>query len=276
MGFMKRLFGGDEPAAPAAVTPTSEPVPASPQAEADLRAAMAAVDEARAASRLIRRARDPLEWAESRQILGNALIHLAGMQSDAIAVDTYEEAESVLGEAIETAGPDAHPAFLASMGNLHGYAAYCRGDRLAGDAKRRAYAAAAARFMEAMDKISPDTQRPLWVDLGFYRGATLQALALLEDNRAGAVALDQAAATFRAIAEHGTGDSTVHPIAAYNLHVVLENRARLARGSAALPYLTESRNALLQAMADPVLAASKADHESRLAALDAAIGAARD
>ncbi len=265
IGFMKRLFGGGPP---------PEAVPTPPPAEPDPRAAVA---EARAASRRIGRDSNPLEWAETRQLLGNALIHLAGTQDGASAVATYEEAESVLGEAIEVAGPDANPAFLASMLNLHGYAAFCRGERLEGDPKRRAYADAAARFADALEKITPDTQRAAWVDLGFYRGAALQSLALLEDAGAAAVRLDEAAATFRALAEHGTGDGdgTVHPVAAYNLHVVLQNRACLASDSATLPYLLEARQALLQAMASPVFAGSQADNESRLAVLDAAIGAAQ-
>ncbi len=262
IGFMKRLFGGG---------PVPEPAAAPPPAEPDPRAA---VEEARAASRRIRRDRNPLEWAEARQLLGSAMIHLAGTQDGEGAIDTYEAAESVLAEAIATAGPDAHPGFLASMINLHGYAAFRRGERLEGDAQRGAYADAAKRSAHALEKVTPDTRRELWVDIGFYRGAALQSLALLEDPAAAAVSLDGAAETFRAIAEHGTDDGTVHPIAAYNLYVVLQNRARLASGRATLPYLAEARQALLQAMASPSFAASHADNESRLAEIDAAIGAA--
>ena len=137
-----------------------------------------------------------------------------------------------------------------------------------------AYTDAARRFTTALEKITPDTRRALWVDLGFYRGAALQALGLLEDGADAIRCLDEAAASFRAVAECGTADGTVHPIAAYNLHVVLEHRARLAPGRTALPFLTEARRSLLQAMEAPAFAASKVDNESRLAVLDAAISAA--
>jgi hypothetical protein len=262
LGFMKRLFGGGTP---------TEPAPAPPPAAPDLRAA---VEEARAASRLIRRDHDPLAWAQARQLLGNALIQLAAERSGDSALGIYEEAESVLAEAIDTAGPDAHPAFLASMSNLCGYAAYSRAERLEGDAKARAYTDAAGRFGDAFAKLTPETNRALWVDLGFYRGAALQALALLQQGDDSATCLDQAAATFRALTMHGTEDGAIHPVAAYNLHIVLQNRAALAHGRAALPYLTESRHALGQAMEGPTFTANRADNEARLAYLDSAIKAA--
>jgi hypothetical protein len=263
IGFLKRLFGGGPDPAPASAPPPAAPDP------------RAAVEEARAASRRIRRDQHPLAWAEARQLLGNAMIHLAGSQGGDGAISTYEEAESILAEAIETAGPDAHPGFLASMINLYGYAAFCRGDRLDGDLKHGAYVDAAKRFALALAKVTSEMQRALWVDIGFYRGAALQALASLEDAATSAASLDAAAECFRAVAERGMEDGSIHPIAAYNLHVVLQNRARLASGRAALPYLTEARQALLQAMTSSSFAAAHADNEARLAEIDAAIGAAR-
>jgi len=263
LGFLKRMFGSGEAPAPAAPPPAAELDP------------RAAVNAARAAARAIRRDHQPFEWAEARQLLANALLNLAAEQPGDAACSTYEDAESVLAEAIEVAGPDAHPAFLASMINLHGYAAYRRGEQLDGAAKRRACADAAERFTTALAKITPETHHTLWVDLGFYRGAAYQSLALLADGAEAAACLDEAAASFRAVAARGTTDGSVHPIAAYNLHVVLQNRAGVTPGRDALPYLTESRHALVQAMDGPTFAATKPDHEARLAALDAAISAAR-
>ena len=128
-------------------------------------------------------------------------------------------------------GSDANPGFLASMINLAGFAAFRRGECLSGDAKVGAYTDAARRFTAAWEKITPDTQRALWVDLGFYRGAAFQALGMLADGADAIRCLDQAAASFRSVAEHGTADGTVHPIAAYNLHVVLENCAAWRRAA---------------------------------------------
>jgi hypothetical protein len=270
LGFLKRVFGGGQAESATATSPASAAAP--PAAEPDARAA---VDAARIAARAIRRDHQPGEWAEARQLLANALVLFAAEQPDDAAPSTYEEAESVLAEAIEVVGPDAHPAFLASMINLQGYAAYRRGEHLQGAAKRRAFTDAAERFTRALAKITPDTHRDLWVELGFYRGAVSQSLAMLAEGAEAAARLDDAAVSFREVAARGMADGSVHPIAAYNLHVVLQNRADLTRGRAAFPYLTESRQALVQAMESPTFGAHRADHEARIAALDAAIDAAQ-
>ncbi len=267
--FMKRLFGGSAPD-PGESMP-APPRDAPPQAAYDPRDELA---KARAAVRVIRRNRDPLQWAEAQQLLANALLQLAEGQTGSTARSTLEEAEGVLYDALEAADlPDTNPAFIASMTNLYGLAAYRRADRLEGDAKGEALAEAANRFTDAQAKITPESQRMLWVELGFYRGAAFQSLALLKGGAAGAAWLDESAAAFRALAEHGSEDGKLHPIAAYNLHIVLLDRAKLAGAAAAGAYRAEARRWLVVAQESETFRHS-ADVQTRLAALEAEIAAA--
>jgi hypothetical protein len=264
MGLLKRLFGG-------AASEKAPPPPAAPPEPAyDLRAE---VEKSRAAVRVIRRNRDPLAWAEAQQLLANALLQQAADQTGGTARSALEEAERVLHDALEAADrPGTHPGFIASMTYLQGLAAFRRADRLEGDAKGEALADAANRFTDAQAKITPESQRALWVELGFYRGAVFQSLALLKGDAAGAPWLDEAAATFRALAEQGAEDGSLNPIAAYNLHVVLLDRAKLAGAAAAGAYRAEARRWLVAAQESDTFRDS-ADVAARLAALDAEIGA---
>ncbi|BCW88814.1 hypothetical protein sos41_19570 [Alphaproteobacteria bacterium SO-S41] len=261
MSLLKRLFGGGEKTA-APATPAAE-VPADPRAE---------VQKARDAARVIRRQREPLKWAEAQQLLANALIQYAAVQTGGSAVSSLEEAESCLYDATDAAGPDANPGFLASMYNLWGYAAYRRAARLDGDAKGQALADAANRFTDALDKITPETQRALWIDIGFYRGAAYQELALLKGDAGGAPWLDEAAAAFRAVAERGTEDGSVHPIAAYNMSVVLRDRARLATGGVKRATLQDARRWLAIAAESSVFP-NPDQLRQQLVALDSEIAA---
>ena len=119
--------------------------------------------------------------------------------------------------------------------------------------------------------MTPETSRALWVEAGFYRGAAFQGLAQLKGGGEGLGWLDEAAHSFDAIAGRGREDGHVHPIAAYNRYVVLEERARHTPGNAALPYYAEARRSLAAAMADPGFGPRQPDLTSRLAALDAAM-----
>ena len=260
MSFLKRLFGN---------APTPPAAAAAPAAPPDPREA---VQKARDAVRVIRRQRDPLPWAEAQQLLANALIQLGEVQTGGTALSTFEEAESCLYDATEAAGPDANPGFLASMYNLWGYATYRRSGRLQGDEKGQALADAANRFSEAMEKITPESHRTLWVDIGFYRGAAYQELALLKGDTGGIAWLDEAAATFRDIAGRGTEDGSAHPIAAYNLSVVLRDRAKLATGGVKRAYLQDARRWLAIA-AESTVFPNPDQLRQQLAALDGEIAA---
>lgn len=259
MSFLKRLFGGGDKPAP--------PQPAA--AEPDPRDV---VQQSRDAARVIRRQLEPLKWAEAQQLLANNLIALSAAQTGGAARSSLEEAESILYDALEAADhPDAHPAFTASLTYLWGYAAWQKERLLDGDAKGHALADAANRFTEAFNTFDPATHYDMWVTLGFYRGAVFHELAELQKGAQSLGWYDEAIAAFKLMEGKGSKDGGRHPMAAYNSYVVLEARARLTEGPAALAYLVAAKEALKFAMRSSSFAAAAEDHRTRLAALNAEI-----
>lgn len=255
--FMKRLFG----APPAAPAPQANNVP---DARAGVLAARRAVDA-------LSRRNDRLDWAVAQQVLGSELIAYAETLPGPSAIVTLAEAGDALADALAVTTADDNAAFRASIVNLRGLAALRRAWRLEGDRKGEALAAAANDFTAVWELVTPETSRALWVEAGFYRGAAFQGLAQLKGGGEGLGWLDEAAHSFDAIAGRGREDGHVHPIAAYNRYVVLEERARQTPGNAALPYYAEARRSLAAAMADPGFGPRQPDLPSRLAALDAAM-----
>ncbi len=255
--FLKRLFGAPpaSPAAPLEVGPSPR----------------AGVEAARRTAEALDRRRDRLDWAMAQQMLGSELIAYADGLDGPAALAGLSEAGDVLDDALAVLTESDHPAFRASLANLRGLALSRAADRLDGDDKGHALAEAANAFTTVWELVTPETSRARWVEAGFYRGAAFQGLALLKGGGEGLGWLDEAAHCYDAVAGRGLEDGRIHPVAAYNRYVVLEERARRTPGNAALPYYAEAHRSLEAAMADPELGPSLPDLPERLAALDAAM-----
>lgn len=244
MSFLKRLFGGAAQPEPPAPSPE-------PDAIAQCRAHVAAFD----------RRRQPLEWAQAMQLLGHNLM----------ATANYDEADSVLTQAIDAAGPDAHPLFRASMTKILGETRYRASEMLTGDARGEKFADAANTLADALALVPPHENRTLWMEAALFRGAALHELGRLRSGPEGLAWMDEAAACFADIAANGA-EGGVHPMGLYNRYVVLEQRGHRTTGGSRANYYREARDALTQAMATETFA-DRPDLTVKLAELDALIDA---
>lgn len=245
MSFLKRLFGG-----------ASEPEPPKPTPEAE------ALAQSRAHVAAFDRRQQPAEWAQAMQLLGHNLMVTAH----------YDEAETVLGQAIDAAGPDANPLFRASMTKLLGETRYRAGETLTGDARGEKFAAAANTLADALALVQPHENRTLWVEAAIFRGAALHELGRLRSGPEGLAWMDEAAACFADIAANGA-EGTVHPMGLYNRSVVLEQRGHRTSGGSRAIYYREARDALFRAMQTETFG-DRPDLTVKLAELDALIEAA--
>lgn len=250
MSFLKRLFGG-----------SSAPPAASPPAELD------AVAQSRAHAASFDRRRQPLEWAEAMQLLGNNLMATAAGDPA-----RHAEAETVLGQALDAAGRDANPLFRASMLKLLGETRYRHGEILTGDARGRKLADAANTLADALAHVRPHENRALWFEAATFRGATLHEMGRLRAGPEGLAWMDEAAACFGDIARHGA-ENGVHPIGLYNRYAVLEQRGHRTEGGGRAAIYREAREALAAAMKTETFA-NRPDLTVKLSELDALIDAA--
>jgi hypothetical protein len=258
--FFKRLFSGKPADANAPVA--TQPATQQPDPEAFLA-------ETRHNAALYDRDADPQDWANAQQILASNICSLAAQQEPYRAKAMFAEAIDLLGEALTAAGPEAVPAFRASMFRLRGECAWRSSAHLTGDAKGQVLADGANWLGEAVTLCPVETNRSLWVDAQLFRGACLQDLALLKGGGDQSLAwLDEAAACFEDLADRGGEDGAVHPIGAYNAHVVLEQRAQATKGAVARTYFERALHRLVQAMGSAAFKGMEADSERRLAAID--------
>ncbi len=244
MSFLKRLFGG-----------ASEPAPAKPSPEVD------AIAQCRAHVAGFDRRQQPAEWAQAMQLLGHNLMVTAN----------YDEADSVLTQAIDAAGPDTNPLFRASMTKILGESRYRHGETLTGDARGETFAAAANTLADALALVQPHENRTLWMEAAIFRGAALHELGRLRSGPEGLAWMDEAAACFADIAAHGADDAP-HPMGLYNRYVVLEQRGHRTSGGSRAIYYREARDALAQAMQTGTFG-DRPDLTVKLAELDALIEA---
>ena len=261
--FFKALFG----AAPAQVAPVAEP-----QAPT----AREAVNEANRALRRLSRTADPLAWAEAQQMLGHVLVTQASEHQGGVALDILKDADRAFEQALDAIdGVDHHPHFKGSILDQRGRATWARALLQDGDDKGRLLAEAANQFGEAADQFSRETVRENWFNATLMRGAALHEMARMHAGPVALQWLDEAASCFADAADHGLPDpGVIHPVAAFNRYVVLEDRAKLSPPDEARDIFEEARRVLLISSANAQFAAQNPDMAQRLAALDAAIAAA--
>lgn len=253
MSFLKRLFGRQtEPSRPAA----------------EVSAAVDVISQCRAHVATIDRRRQPQQWAEAMQILGHNLISVS--QGDT-AISGYTEAAHVLAEALDAAGQDGNPLFRASIAKLRGEAFYRHAELLVGDPRGFMMADSANALADALALVQPHQSRALWTEAALFRGAALHELGRLKSGPEGLAWMDEAAACFAEIAEHGS-DNGVHPFGLYNRYAVLEQRGHRTSGAGRAMYYAEARSALVEAMKTETFA-DKPDLAVKLAELDAWIEA---
>lgn len=244
MSFLKRLFGG-----------APEPAPPKPSPEAD------AIAQCRAHVAGFDRRQQPAEWAQAMQLLGHNLMVTAN----------YDEADSVLTQAIDAAGPNANPLFRASVTKILGESRYRYGETLTGDARGEKFAAAANTLADALALVQPHENRTLWMEAAIFRGAALHELGRLRPGPEGLAWMDEAAACFAEIAAHGA-ENGVHPIGLYNRYTVLEQRGHRTEGAGRAAIYREARDALAASMTSDIFA-NRPDLTVKLAELDALIEA---
>lgn len=263
--FLKRLFGGKDPA-PAAQVSAAKPAaaPAGPTMDE-------IIAECRKNVRALDRRRDAAAWAQAQHVLASNLVYAAAATPDHDAPAMLTEAAKIAEEALEAAGPAAEPGILGTLHKLHGEALWRGAAYLFEDEKGRALAEAANAFGAAMTVCPRTADYQVWLDSAFYRGATLQELSAIKGGQQGLAWLDEAVRVFADLAENGGKDGAPHPIAAYNAYVVLELRAKRTERSSARAYYEEARRHLAQAM-DSGAMQTQADYHAQLrAALDATI-----
>jgi hypothetical protein len=263
--FFKSLFGGRE-ASPGVAGPAPAPAVSTPRD---------AVNEANRALRRLSRTAEPVAWAEAQQMLGYALIGQAREHRGSVALDILRDADRAFEQALDAiAVTDHHPHFKGSILNQRGSASWTRTHLLDGDDKGRLLAEAANQFGEAAVQFSRETGRENWFNAILMRGAALHEMARMHAGRAARDWLDEAATCFAEAAEHGSSDpGVIHPVAAFNRYIVLEDRAKISPPDEAREIFGEARRALLISAADKDFAAQNPDIPQRLAALDAAIAA---
>lgn len=253
MSFLKRLFGGTSSAS--ATQPSADdPVGLIAWSREGIRTAM-----------------DDATRKQHQQVLANNLIATAGQIAGTPAEMALNEAETILAELIATVPPGAHAHYRPSLLNQYGRAAFYSATYLQGDIKGQAYADAANRFGDALAALTPTENRSLWLDSAIMRAAALHELGRMKADAQGLAWLDEAAAVFADIAEHGAEPPERHPVGDYNRYVSLEERARRTPLDEARPFLEEARHSLLAAMQSPMFDAQRADMDQRLAVLEAAL-----
>lgn len=264
--FFKSLFGGGEPSQDVAA---QSPVP-------PVSAAREAVNEANRALRRLSRTAEPLAWAEAQQMLGYSLLAQAREHQGGVALDILKDADRAFEQALEAiAAIDHHPHFRGSILNQRGSASWASALLHEGDDKGRLLAEAANQFSESAAQFSRETARENWFNAMLMRGAALHEMARMHAGDAALDWLDEAAACFAGAAEHGLADpGVIHPVAAFNRYIALEDRAKLSPTEEAREIFEEARRALLISAANAEFAAQNLDMPQRLAALDAAISAA--
>lgn len=258
--FFKSLFGGGD------AQPAPMPAPAAPTVTNH-------VAEAQAFVRTTNRREDPLNWADGQQRLAYAIYGTTADMDRGKAIPTYREILSLLNgalEAIETR--DHNPQFRASILNLRGEVGLRLAETVEGNEKGEALAQSATDLGHALIHLTPANYYDLWERALLYRGSALTDLAAMKDGDQGLAWLDDAAACFEDLNIQGRRDeSGTHPIAAYNLYVVLEKRAERTDGVGALPFYQKARQYLAAAATSPAFAHRPQDTQTRLAALDQAI-----
>lgn len=264
--FFKSLFGGGEPSPEVAAHAPSPPVST----------AREAVNEANRTLRRLSRTAEPLAWAEAQQLLGYALLTQARDHQGGVALDILKDADRAFEQALEAiADIDHHPHFKGSILNQRGSAAWSRAQLLEDDDKGRLLAEAANQFGESAAQFSRETARENWFNAILMRGAALHEMARMHAGGAALDWLDEAAACFADAADHGSPDpGVIHPVAAFNRYIVLEDRAKISPPEEARGIFEEARRALLISAANAEFAAQNPDMPQRLAALDAAIAGA--
>lgn len=263
--FLKRLFGGKDPAPPA---PAAAAPPAAKRAGPTMDEIIA---ECRRNVRALDRRGESAAWAQAQYVLASNLVYAAAATPDHDAPAMLSEAAKVVEEALEAAGPAAEASVLGAMHKLHGEALWRGAAHRFEDEKGRALAEAANAFGAAMTVCPRTADYQVWVDSAFYRGATLQELSAIKGGSQGLAWLDEATRVFTDLAESGGKDGAPHPIAAYNAYVVLDLRAKRTERSSARAYYEEARRYLSQAMDSGLMAAQADYHKPLLAALDATI-----
>lgn len=252
MSFLKRLFGGSPRA------PQPPAAPSTSEFLAQCRAHLGSFD----------RHTQPKEWAEAARILSNNLV--AAAHSDN-AIASYTEAAEVLREAIAASDEHVNVDVRALLRKMRGEVLYRHGILLEGDARGHMLADAANLLAEAAGLIQPRHFRELWMEAATFRGAALHELGRMKSGPEGLAWMDDAAACFAEIAEHGSADGP-NPIGLYNRYVVLEQRGHRTEGSARHEIYREARTALVRAMATKTFSGNP-DMTARLADLDAVIAA---